>query len=137
MDEEEYYQNENHCTSKFSTLRLFSEIRWTVRAKALKSIYENYKGLEELWDWCLDEYKIQKQRHGFMVYSLRCKRLSIFLHGDLLFLSLGIVITLKNPKNRPYVMRNLSSFGKTRKIKHPSQSIYRFSKVTEEKESTS
>ena len=57
MDEEEYYQNEDHCTSKFSTLRLFSEIRWTVRAKALKSIYENYKGLEELWDWCLDEYK--------------------------------------------------------------------------------
>ena len=48
MDEEEYYQNEDHCTSKFSTLRLFSEIRWTVRAKALKSIYENYKGLEEL-----------------------------------------------------------------------------------------
>ena len=23
----------------------------------MTSIYEKYKGLEELWDWCLDEYK--------------------------------------------------------------------------------
>ena len=38
-------------------MRLFSETRWTVRAKSLESIYENYEELEELWDWCSSEYK--------------------------------------------------------------------------------
>ena len=42
---------------KVLTLRLFSETRWTVRGASLTSIYENYKELEELWDWCLDKYK--------------------------------------------------------------------------------
>ena len=42
---------------KVLTLRLFSETRWTVRGTSLTSIYENYKELEELWDWCLDKYK--------------------------------------------------------------------------------
>ena len=53
--EEEYYENEQNCSSKFTTLRLFSGTRWTVRAGSLTSIYENY--LEELWCWCLMEYK--------------------------------------------------------------------------------
>ena len=62
-------------------LRLFNETRRKVRTSPLTSIYENYKELEELWDWCLDEAKtekIEKQRHRYMVYNLRCKRLSIF-----------------------------------------------------------
>ena len=42
---------------KVLTLRLFSETHWTVRGASLTSIYENYKELEELWDWCLDKYK--------------------------------------------------------------------------------
>ena len=57
IHEEEYYQYEDHCTSKFSTLRLFSETHGIVRPNSLTSIYENYKELEELWDWCRDECK--------------------------------------------------------------------------------
>ena len=38
-------------------MKLFSETRWTVTTSSLTIIYENYKELEELWDWCLDEYK--------------------------------------------------------------------------------
>ncbi|MEO0685480.1 MAG: hAT transposon family protein, partial [Cyanobacteria bacterium J06649_11] len=47
---------EREC-SKASTVRLFSETRWTVRAKSLESIYENYEALEDLWDWCSSQYK--------------------------------------------------------------------------------
>ena len=67
IHKEECCQNKDHCTSQFSTLRLFSETRWTVRASSLPSIYENYKELEELWDWCLNEYKDREARariHG-------------------------------------------------------------------------
>ena len=67
IHKEECCQNKDHCTSQFSTLRLFSETRWTVRASSLPSIYENYKELEELWDWCLNEYKDREVRariHG-------------------------------------------------------------------------
>ena len=41
-------------------LRLFNETRRKVRTSPLTSIYENYKELEELWDWCLDEAKTEK-----------------------------------------------------------------------------
>ena len=57
IHEEEYFANEETCSSKCTTLRLFSETRWTVRASSLMSIYENYEELEELWHWCLLEYK--------------------------------------------------------------------------------
>lgn len=49
-------ETEREC-SKASTVRLFSETRWTVRAKSLESIYENYEALEDLWDWCSSQYK--------------------------------------------------------------------------------
>ena len=65
--EEEYYQNEDNCTSKFSMLRLLSETHWTIRASSWTSIYENYEELDELWDWCLDEYKDREAKartHG-------------------------------------------------------------------------
>ena len=65
IHEEEHYQNEDHCTSKFSTLRLLSETCWTVRASSLTKI--NYKELEKLWDWRLDEYKDREAKariHG-------------------------------------------------------------------------
>ena len=53
IHEEEYYENKENCSSKFTTLRLFSGTRWTVRASSLASIYENYQELKELWCWCL------------------------------------------------------------------------------------
>ena len=62
IHEEEYYQNKDPCTSKFSSLRMFSEAPWTVRASSLTSIYRNCKELEELWYWDLDEYKIVRKR---------------------------------------------------------------------------
>ena len=77
LHEEEYYQNEDYYTSKLSTLRLFSENRWTVRASSLKSIHENYKELEELWEWRLDECKNREPKARMQ--SLRCKPFSIFL----------------------------------------------------------
>ena len=91
LHEEEYYQNEDYYTSKLSTLRLFSENRWTVRASSLKSIHENYKELEELWEWRLDECKNREPKARMQ--SLRCKPFSIFLDLVLLFYSLGMVIT--------------------------------------------
>ena len=33
----------------------------------MTSIYQNYKELKELWDWCLDEYKVREAKewiHG-------------------------------------------------------------------------
>ena len=57
INEEEYYENEENSSSKFTTLRLFSRTRWTIRASSLTSIYEDYQELEELWSRCLKEYK--------------------------------------------------------------------------------
>ena len=57
IHEEEYYENEEKLSGKIQTLGLFSQICWTVRASSLTSIYQNYKELEELWSWCLVEYK--------------------------------------------------------------------------------
>lgn len=37
-------------------IRLLCPTRWTVRADAMKSILNYYKELQELWDWCSDEY---------------------------------------------------------------------------------
>ena len=59
-------------------LRLFSETRWTVRASSLTSIYENCKVRGTL-EGAYINTKIEKQRHGFMMYNLKCKCLSIFL----------------------------------------------------------
>ena len=47
IHEEEYYDDEDN--SNFTTLRMFSETRWTVRASSLNSIYENYQELNQLW----------------------------------------------------------------------------------------
>ena len=47
---------------KMETLRLFSQTHWTVRASSLTSICENYKELEDLWNWCLVEYKDRKAK---------------------------------------------------------------------------
>ena len=49
------------------TLRLFSQISWNVRASSLTSICEDYKELEELWNWCLVEYRDREAKatiHG-------------------------------------------------------------------------
>ena len=46
---------------------MFSKTLWTVAASSLTSTYENYKELEELWDWCLDEHKDREAKtpiHG-------------------------------------------------------------------------
>ena len=42
IHEEEYYENEENCSSKFTTLRLFSRTRWTIGAGSLTRIYQNY-----------------------------------------------------------------------------------------------
>ena len=57
IHEAEYYENEENCSCKITTLTLLSGTRWTVGAGSLTSIYENYQQLEELWHWCLMEYK--------------------------------------------------------------------------------
>ena len=36
---------------------MFSWTSWSARAGLLTSIYKNYQELEELWRWCLMEYK--------------------------------------------------------------------------------
>ena len=41
IHEEEYCENEENCSSKFTTLKLFSGTSWTVRACFLRSIYKN------------------------------------------------------------------------------------------------
>ena len=41
-----------NSTEVFSRLRLFCPTRWTVRAKALHSISENYKPIIEMLRWC-------------------------------------------------------------------------------------
>ena len=67
IHEEEYYENEEKLSGKMQTLRLFSQVRWTVRASSLTSISENYKDLEELWNWCLVGYKDREAKariHG-------------------------------------------------------------------------
>ena len=53
IHEKEYYKKEEKFNGKMQTLRLFSQTRWTVRASSLTSICENYKELEDLWNWCL------------------------------------------------------------------------------------
>ena len=82
-----------HCTSKFSTLRLFRETRWAVRASSLANIYENYEELE-----CLDGYKDREakaQIHGVQSQKLTSEyffglKLAILLlrHNDNLSTSL-------------------------------------------------
>ena len=57
IHEGEYYENKENSSSKFTTLRLFSRTRWTVRASSLTSICKGYQELEELWRRCLTEYK--------------------------------------------------------------------------------
>ena len=57
IHEEEYYENEENSSSKFTTLRLLSRTRWTVRASLLTNTYEGYQELEELWRRCLTVYK--------------------------------------------------------------------------------
>ena len=67
IHEEEYYKNEEKLSGKMQTLRPFSRTRWTVRASSLTSICGNYKELEELWNWCLVEYKDREAKariHG-------------------------------------------------------------------------
>ena len=67
IHEEEYYENEKKLSGKMQTLRSFSQTRWTVRASSLTSICENYKELEELWNWCLVEYEDREAKariHG-------------------------------------------------------------------------
>ena len=57
IHEEEHYVNEENCSSKFTALILLNGTRWTTRAGSLTSIYKNNQELEELWRWCLTEYK--------------------------------------------------------------------------------
>ena len=59
---EEYYENEENSSSKFTRLRLFNGTRWIVRASSLTNIYENYQELEELWRQCLTEYKDREEK---------------------------------------------------------------------------
>ena len=52
-------------------MKLFSETRWTVTTSSLTIIYENYKELEELWDWCLDEYKDREAKAR--IHDVQCQ----------------------------------------------------------------
>ena len=52
-------------------MKLFSETRWTVTTSSLTIIYENYKELEELWDWCLDEYKDREVKAR--IHDVQCQ----------------------------------------------------------------
>ena len=140
IHKEEYDQNKDHCTSKFSTLILFSETCWTFRTSSLTWIYENYKELEDLWDWCLDKYKDEEAKAQIQEVQSQIQTSEIFLDCDLLLFSLCIMMIrvhhyrlqicvqwmLRKFQRKPLklwkrwdVMRNLSSFGKTYKTKQP------------------
>ena len=96
VHEEEYCQYEDHCANNFSTLRLFSETEETVRPSSLTSIYENYKELKELWDWCYDEYQDKEAKTRIHHVQSQMQTFEyFFFNWDLLFFSLGIVIKLE------------------------------------------
>ena len=98
IHEEEYYKNKEKLSGKMETLRLFSQTCWTVRASSLTSICKNCKELQELWNWCLVEYKDRKAKAR--IHSLQAQmqtfdyffglRLGILLlkHSDNLSMSL-------------------------------------------------
>ena len=60
-------------------MRLFSETRWTVTGSSLTIIYENYRELEELWDWCLDEYKDREPKTQFHGVRYQMQTFEYFL----------------------------------------------------------
>ena len=97
VHEEEYCQYEDHCANNFSTLRLFSETEETVRPRSLTSIYENYKELKKLWDWCYNEYKDKEAKTRIHHVQSQMQTFEyFFFNWDLLFFSLGMVITWIN-----------------------------------------
>ena len=87
IHEEEYYENEENCSSKFTTLRLFGGTRWTVRAGSWTSIYGNYQELEELWRWCLIEYKDREVKARVLGVQVQMRTFDYF-YG----LRLGILL---------------------------------------------
>lgn len=91
IHEEEYYADEDN--SNFTTLKLFSQTRWTVRATSLNSILENYKELETLWDWCLKEYQDSESKARVLGAQAQMRTFDYF-HG----LNLGILL-LKHSDN--------------------------------------
>ena len=96
IHEEEYYKSEGKRREKMQTLELFSQTLWTVRGSSLTSIGENYKELEELWNWFWVEYE-GKQKQGSMVYKLKCEHFVISSGWGLTFFFLDIVMTWARP----------------------------------------
>ena len=93
IHEEEYYENKEKLSGKMQTLILFSQTHWTVRASSLTRICENYKELEELWNWCLVEYKHREAKAR--VYGVQAQmRTFNYIFG----LRLGILL-LKHSDN--------------------------------------
>ena len=98
IHEEEHYENEEKLSGLMKTLRLFSQTRWTVRASSLTSICENYKELEELWNWCLIEYNdretkariygVQAQMRTFDYFFVLRLGIILLRHSDNLSTSL-------------------------------------------------
>ena len=78
---------EENCSSKFITLRLFCGTRCAVRAGSLTSIYKNYKDLEELWRWCLTEYKDREAKARVLGVQAQMRKFDYF-YG----LRLGILL---------------------------------------------
>ena len=118
---------------------MFGETRWTVRASLLTCISENYEEQEELWDWCLGEYREREAKvriHGVQSQMQTFKyffglSLAIFLprHSNNLSTTLQAkdLCAAKDQKiskktvetQKKDEMRNLSSFGKTYKARQP------------------
>lgn len=93
----------NSVTDGFSRLRMLCPTRWTVRAKALESILNNYVAIIEMLQWCTDPSNVSdsdiraraggiaiKMKTFNFIYGLRLSML-VLNHSD------NLSATLQNP----------------------------------------
>ena len=77
--------NANADMESFSRLRLFCPTRWTVRAKALHSISNNYRSILEMLGWCNESQNTSDSDIRARAGGLEKKRIILILYMDCIF----------------------------------------------------
>ena len=60
------------------SIRRLCATRWTVRAKSMQSIIDNYQKLKALWEWSLEEYKESERKIRIEGMQARMKKFDFF-----------------------------------------------------------
>ena len=95
-------EEENSENTKNISITLLCPTRWTVRAKSLRSIVENFDDLKTLWDWSLDNCSDTEMKARIRGVSVNMRTFDYIYGAFLGELILGhsdnLSKTLQNPK---------------------------------------